>query len=1038
LRRPIGPAMTDSVERRQVSAFASLFNPTPPQRLGEVTVTLADPTLGAVAVPPVAARHAGHRIVLLHVRAAATTDLVSPARAVVRRVQLGPATPLPGITELLEISPLPFNTAGDFRIEPALRKSTRGLPTFYVAPFGTLAQDVTLPEVHDAGLDQGTTIETLGAGAECYVGVLFQDGVSVLPRSAFEIIGHALEEAGDGAGATGWRTQLDALFGPARHCRVVGHDGTPLDPDPLRRQFVVAVRRDGDLTVVQSGTVTLGADDDLEAALAASPIGSLNSLFSPPADHHVAIQWRGEPKQGESLAVHAIYDTGDSAPPRELLRLPATLPAQITINVLELANWFPELAAGLSVARFHTNSLVLPLVDGITTYRELIADIKAAMRRPSDPVGPQLRIHLAAWTLNRFELDPTTFRTDIVEIAEDMVESGGSMLVLATKFFNLKDPTLDETRMLAVLLLLVLVDGSILVDFIFETVKEIFNKRPNTNTNDAIQVVWYLLPAIATVLGEAATQIGPIRDFILSKLEGVVERGRDTVEDLQAIPGGDVAMFSVNPFHIADNPLKALYGVDPLFNIENDCDQFNVYHNKVQMVRRRADERGDEFVGYLGGIDVNANRFDSPGHQIGSPYHDVHSRISGPVVADVFESFYERWARDSGRTRADLAIELPPPVATDMPAHAERHIARIGRTYPKTTPGFSFAPNGDRTIYDTLLAAIDQARDYIYIEEQYFTPDDPFVDALAAAEAHCKRLLITVPSETDQPFGDLRRRHVFDRLRDAWQERVLIGFPQRRPMLARADRFASRGRAFLVGGISSLEREIHVAPPARAVAAPFWLFVDGELMLARDVVSPVEHLGTVCARLVVERGGESGDPRWGAAARSHRGNTPVTFSQVKGIYVHAKCMMVDDVFVSIGSTNLNRRGFFSDGEINVFAVPERLHGAPNNPARALRTGLWAEHLGIPPAMGSSLLRDPIAALDRFYYPQLAGNRFAPITASDIKPMFGIGDASLWPLAIAGLVAQMVGAAPAVFFRRVWNLVIEPTTGLDLDAKEGPV
>jgi phosphatidylserine/phosphatidylglycerophosphate/cardiolipin synthase-like enzyme len=1022
-----------------VAGFVRLFNPGVVERRGETTVRLADPGVGPFvnAPPPVASRFPDHEITLvrLGLRAPATTaDLVSPARATVRRVQVEPSAAFPGITELLEIAPVPFNTETDFRIEGTLRKSRGGLPTFYLTPFDTLTQSLTLPEVHEAGVGAGTPIATITGTDECAVGILYQDGLPLLPRTAIDEFGDALAAA-DPAGAADWRTQLD-IFGPAHHCRVVHHDGSALHPSPAKRQFTVELRRDADNTAVESGVVTLGDDGDLEAALAASPIGSLSSLFAPPADHHVAVQWHGEPTAGESLTVHAIYDTGDSAPPRTFLRLPADPPQQITIHVLELANWFPELAPRLGVERFRADSRVIPLVDGIPTYQALVADIKAAIRRPNDPIDPKLRVHLAAWTLNRFQLDPTVSRTDIVEIAEDVLASQGSMLVLATKFFNLKDPSLDDTRVLALLLLFLLTEASFLIAFIVELVSMLRDKRPNTTTTDAVEVVWFILPAVFFALGEAATQIGPIRDFIIAKLEGVVERGRDTVEKLKEV-SEPMAVFSVNPIRIADNPLRTLYEPNPLFGVEDDCDQFNVYHNKSQMVRRRPDERGDEFVGYIGGIDVNANRFDSPGHQVGGPYHDVHSRISGPVVVDVFMSFYERWASDTKQSLEVLAQDLPFPEATAMPRHDARHLARIGRTYPKVTPGLEFAENGDRTIYDTLLAAIAQARDYIYIEEQYFTPDDPFIDALAAARDHCRRLLITVPSETDQPFGDLRRRHVFDRLRDAWQDRLLIGFPQRRPILARADRFASRGRCFLVGDISATDTMIHVGTPARVITPPFWLYVDGELMLARDVTSPVEHQGILAARLVVERGAAGGSPRWGATPRSHRHDTPVTFSQVKGIYVHAKCMMVDDVFVSIGSANLNRRGFFSDGEINVFAVPEALHAAPDNPARALRTALWAEHLGIPPAMGASLLRDPVGSFERFFHPQLAGNRFAPITATDIQPMFGINNASIAPLAVAGLVAEMIGAAPAAMFRRIWNLVIEPTTDLDLDRSEGP-
>ena len=36
-----------------------------------------------------------------------------------------------------------------------------------------------------------------------------------------------------------------------------------------------------------------------------------------------------------------------------------------------------------------------------------------------------------------------------------------------------------------------------------------------------------------------------------------------------------------------------------------------------------------------------------------------------------------------------------------------------------------------------------------------------YTDVLIAAAAKCQRLLIIVPAETDQPFGDLRRRKIF-------------------------------------------------------------------------------------------------------------------------------------------------------------------------------------------------------------------------------------------------------------------------------------
>ena len=101
-------------------------------------------------------------------------------------------------------------------------------------------------------------------------------------------------------------------------------------------------------------------------------------------------------------------------------------------------------------------------------------------------------------------------------------------------------------------------------------------------------------------------------------------------------------------------------------------------------------------------------------------------------------------------------------------------------------------------------------------------------------------------------------------------------------------------------------------PPARVPKLPGWLWVDGELMLARTSDNTTVD-GAPAKRISVIREG-SGSLVLGSRRRAHQAGAAVTFSQPKGIYVHAKCMMIDDLFVSIGSANLNRRGFFHDGE----------------------------------------------------------------------------------------------------------------------------
>jgi phosphatidylserine/phosphatidylglycerophosphate/cardiolipin synthase-like enzyme len=56
-------------------------------------------------------------------------------------------------------------------------------------------------------------------------------------------------------------------------------------------------------------------------------------------------------------------------------------------------------------------------------------------------------------------------------------------------------------------------------------------------------------------------------------------------------------------------------------------------------------------------------------------------------------------------------------------------------------------------------------------------------------------------------------------------------------------------------------------------------------------------------------------------------------------YVHAKVMIVDDQWATIGSANLNDRGLLTDGEIMAL-----IHD--HDVARNLRIDLWAEHLGM--------------------------------------------------------------------------------------------
>jgi phosphatidylserine/phosphatidylglycerophosphate/cardiolipin synthase-like enzyme len=86
------------------------------------------------------------------------------------------------------------------------------------------------------------------------------------------------------------------------------------------------------------------------------------------------------------------------------------------------------------------------------------------------------------------------------------------------------------------------------------------------------------------------------------------------------------------------------------------------------------------------------------------------------------------------------------------------------------------------------------------------------------------------------------------------------------------------------------------------------------------------------------------------------------------IYVHAKVCVVDDVWSSVGSDNLNRRSWTHDSELTAAVLdPTRDPREPRDPAglgdgarvfaRELRLRLWREHLGRAPGDDADLV-DP--------------------------------------------------------------------------------
>lgn len=143
------------------------------------------------------------------------------------------------------------------------------------------------------------------------------------------------------------------------------------------------------------------------------------------------------------------------------------------------------------------------------------------------------------------------------------------------------------------------------------------------------------------------------------------------------------------------------------------------HHQKVAVI--------DDAVAYCGGIDVTTSRWDTREHPADPskrlnpdgrtyrPFHDVQMVVDGPAAAALAELARTRWRRATGHRRRAVAAPgdpWPTGVAPDL----ENVMVAIART----EPAYRNRPE-IHEVERLYLAAIESARQFVYIENQYFT-----------------------------------------------------------------------------------------------------------------------------------------------------------------------------------------------------------------------------------------------------------------------------------------------------------------------------
>jgi phosphatidylserine/phosphatidylglycerophosphate/cardiolipin synthase-like enzyme len=381
------------------------------------------------------------------------------------------------------------------------------------------------------------------------------------------------------------------------------------------------------------------------------------------------------------------------------------------------------------------------------------------------------------------------------------------------------------------------------------------------------------------------------------------------------------------------------------------------HHQKTVLIDY---EYPDLAVGYVMGHNMLDQYWDTDEHKAKpatpktgrsgpSPWHDISSRVTGPVLQDINANFCQAWDEATGQklteARKKLGVAGKHEMCLSGSSIGRGVMAQVLRTQSQ---------HGRTDISKLYLQALNNATQYVFVQNQYFRWDE-FADTIKQvankqhaegrdAGAHGSIYLFVITNSSDAAVGPGTY--------STYQMLDSLGYSDRMP------------------GVKYVETEDTLAAKKASLESELTRTQQEEKRMTtqtygwNEVGGVANYVGELRGQEAVLTG-QIGDVEKKQRALGQQANisvpsnpgavivSPGSGSTLKvmictlvapdspkkawvPIYVHAKLAIIDDAFTTLGSANINYRSMNVDSEINIALENGQI-------ATGLREQLWGLH-----------------------------------------------------------------------------------------------